>query len=145
MTRTLAWIAIVWALLAFAFLLASSWIVQQKYKYKFGDFLNEEGIREVVEAEINAMRPSLIIAAVHQTACLITGIGLLRKRPWARPTWLMLCWIGLGVVLLSAVWSGFQDPRDLVPIVVRVLLLVWSIRVLGTPTAREEFSTVPRR
>jgi hypothetical protein len=140
MTRTLGWIATVLALLAFAVICTSPWLTTQKYKYKFGDFLNDEGISEIAEAEIRATRPSLIVAAIHQTACLVAGIGLLKRKAWAPRMWLTLCWIGLCIVLVSVFWHGVLDLASLASVAFRGFLLVWSIRVLGSPSARLEFA-----
>jgi hypothetical protein len=140
MTRILGWIAIVLALLAFAAIFTSPWLTRQKYHYKFREFLADEPISEMAEAEINATRPSLIIAVIHQAACLVAGIGLLKKKPWARPLWLTLCWIGLGIVLFGVIWSGLPDLAALGSVAIRGFLLVWSIRVLSSPGARQDFA-----
>lgn len=141
MTRTLGWIAIVWALLGLVFILASPWIIRQQCTLKFKYILNPEEVQELAAAQINAARPTLAFSAIHHTACLITGIGLLKRKSWARPAWLTLCWLGLGFVIVAAIWNRRFDVGGVTSVLVRTALLVWSIQVLGSRRARHEFTS----
>jgi hypothetical protein len=145
MTRTLGWIAIVWALLGLALIPASSWAIRQQSTYKFRYILNPEEIQELAAARIDATRPTLIISAIHQIACLITGVGLLKRKSWARPAWLTLCWLGLGFVIVAAIWHRRLDVGGFTSVLLRAALLVWSIRVLGSRRARHEFASSKSR
>ena len=135
MRAFLAYFAMVSGGLGVIYLLAYSSISERVTHYKFDGF----GLEAHARMAIARTDPSLVGVALS-TASIGIGIGLLRRRNWAREWWLALCilWFALSIFCLSyskAVWEA------LVPIGFRLLILIVSFKVLCRDDIRREFLT----
>jgi hypothetical protein len=116
----------------------SPFLIRAQTYYEFRSLGMESAVDKVTKAKVHSAAPSLALGFILSVAGTFIGVGLLRRREWARRGWLLICtiWVVLTVVFLAL----SPDTSGILPLAFRGIICAVSFSILTKPAIKSEFS-----
>jgi hypothetical protein len=116
----------------------SPFLIRAQTYYEFRSLGMESAVDKVTKAKIQSAASSLALGFILSVAGAFVGVGLLRRREWARRGWLFICTIW--VVLMVAFLGRSPDTSRILPLAFWGIICAVSFSILTKPAIRSEFS-----
>lgn len=106
---------------------------------KFAEFGIEELTADYSAARTRELMPEIVMGTSLSLVGVILGIGLVRRKEWARKGWLFVCACWLLAALSMQILEPDLSMTGLAPLILRAVIFGISYWVLLSPSGRKEF------
>lgn len=114
-------------------------IIEFEAKAKFADFGASALTEAYVDLNTRQKMPDIVLGTTLSLIGVYLGLGLLKRRAWARKGWLAVCLIWVALPAISQFTAPDLSLSGIVPILLRITILAVSCFVLLDSAVIREF------